>query len=234
MSTTADNIRRILRQTLDDRRLSRGEKRVVDSILDELSPSDQQLGLFRSIAFDLAREEMATGNPADVLDWLDDVTRVIANQTETTVTTSVAETHFSPGDDCPQRIRSLLARAKRRVEICVFTITDNRISDAVADAHARGVNVRIITDDDKATDRGSDIDRLEGLGVAVRCDNSSYHMHHKFALFDADLLLTGSYNWTRGAAEYNEENFLITGDPRFIRPFATLFEELWKKFATSA
>ena len=26
------------------------------------------------------------------------------------------------------------------------------------------------------------------------------HMHHKFAIFDGERLINGSYNWTRGAA----------------------------------
>jgi cardiolipin hydrolase len=56
-------------------------------------------------------------------------------------------------------------------------------------------------------------------------------MHHKFALFDGSLLLTGSYNWTRSAASSNEENFIITGDLRFIKPFSELFEQLWQQFA---
>ncbi len=42
----------------------------------------------------------------------------------------------------------------------------------------------------------------------------SGHMHHKFALFDGGRLLTGSYNWTRGAAETNYENVIDTTDPK--------------------
>ena len=53
-------------------------------------------------------------------------------------------------------------------------------------------------------------------------------MHHKFALADCAVLLTGSYNWTRSAASSNEENFLITGDRRFVDAFARQFEKLWK------
>ena len=56
-------------------------------------------------------------------------------------------------------------------------------------------------------------------------------MHHKFALFDHQLLLNGSYNWTRSAAERNRENFLVTGDPRFVEGYARLFDELWEEFS---
>ncbi len=56
-------------------------------------------------------------------------------------------------------------------------------------------------------------------------------MHHKFALFDERLLATGSYNWTRSAADKNQENLLVTGDPRLVTPYAELFERLWVEFA---
>ena len=81
---------------------------------------------------------------------------------------------------------------------------------------------------DKAGDRGSDIDRLAARGMAVRVDRSPDHMHHKFAVFDDALVLTGSYNWTRSAANRNQENFLISDDARLVSSFTRGFEELWK------
>ena len=57
--------------------------------------------------------------------------------------------------------------------------------------------------------------------MAVRVDRSPYHMHHKFAILDAATLLTGSYNWTRGAARDNEENLIVTDEPRIVNPFAS-------------
>jgi phosphatidylserine/phosphatidylglycerophosphate/cardiolipin synthase-like enzyme len=125
----------------------------------------------------------------------------------------------------------LLSGARRSVEICVFAITDDRLSSAILDAHRRGVKIRVITDDEKATDLGADAKRLAEAGIALRMDRSIYHMHHKFALFDDSLLLTGSYNWTRSAADSNQENFIVSGDSRLIKPFSQLFEKLWREFA---
>jgi mitochondrial cardiolipin hydrolase len=102
----------------------------------------------------------------------------------------------------------------------------------MARAHRRGVNLRVITDNDKLFDEGSDIERLSSAGIPVRVDNTEYHMHHKFAIFDGTLLLNGSYNWTRSAALYNEENYILTGDQRLIRFFAELFNTLWEKFGS--
>jgi len=56
-------------------------------------------------------------------------------------------------------------------------------------------------------------------------------MHHKYAVFDEKTTLTGSYNWTRSAAEYNEENIVITADSRITRQFLNEFEKLWKSLS---
>jgi len=222
-------IRDMLAETLDDRRFSRGERSAVSRILSHLDPDPRQMANYRSMAFKLARGVIDQTNSTDVLEWLEEVVKLL-QQPVSDAPTDSAEALFSPGDDCPRRIRGLLAAARRSVDICVFTITDDRLSSAILDAHRRKVKVRIITDDDKSTDRGSDAGRLIDAGIDLRMDRSRYHMHHKFALFDDSLLLTGSYNWTRSAAESNEENFVISGDKRLIRPFAELFERLWQQF----
>ena len=117
------------------------------------------------------------------------------------------------------------------MDVCVFTLTDDRIARALEEAVERGVKVRVITDDDKAHDRGSDAIRLARSGIDVRMDRTDAHMHHKFALFDNRYLLTGSYNWTRSAARENEENFIVTDDARLVDSFTSQFEKLWEKFA---
>jgi phosphatidylserine/phosphatidylglycerophosphate/cardiolipin synthase-like enzyme len=91
----------------------------------------------------------------------------------------------------------------------------------------QGIQIRIITDDEKVDDHGSDIKRLAAAGIEVRIDNSVNHMHHKFALFDNRRVLTGSYNWTRSAADDNQENILLTDDKRAVAAYRDEFEKLW-------
>ena len=223
----------MLQQTLDDFRLTRGEKQALSRILEHVHPSEEMLTLYRSIAFDLANEAIA-GNAhqaREIVGWLEEVAKVLQAQAGQSERTHSAESHFSPGDNCVSRIQSLLRSAKQSADICVFTITDDRISDTIHDAHKNGLEVRIISDNDKAFDPGSDVSRLKRAGVPVRVDCSPYHMHHKFAIIDRSRLLTGSYNWTRTAAAENEENFIITDDPRLVHQFAEMFDRLWTKFA---
>lgn len=171
------------------------------------------------MAFGLAREAIDATNGTMIVEWLEEVAKVLqpsaAEDKE-----DIAEAWFSPQGDCPQRIRTLLAQVKQTVEICVFTITDDRLTSAVLEAHGRGVRIRIITDNDKAADLGSDADRFLQAGIDLRVDRTEYHMHHKFAVFDSEVLLNGSYNWTRGAAANNEENFIVTNNRRLVAIFS--------------
>ena len=226
-----DELNRILVKTLEDFRVSRGEKRVLKAVLQELDADEHRRALIRSQAFDIAREQLLSPEGKGVLDWLEDVVKILQINPAAKAESGGEEARafFSPGDDCPRQIVNLLRRVRRSADICVFTITDDRISDAIADAHQRRIAVRIITDNDKSADLGSDVERLRRGGVPVRVDQTDYHMHHKFALFDRRTLLTGSYNWTRSAAQLNEENFVVTEDTGLARRFAQVFDDLWQK-----
>ncbi|MEZ6009113.1 MAG: phospholipase D-like domain-containing protein [Planctomycetota bacterium] len=111
----------------------------------------------------------------------------------------------------------------------MFTITDDRLTREIEAAVRRGVRVRIVSDDDKSEGLGSDVDRLRAAGAQVVLDASEAHMHHKFAVFDGQQLVTGSFNWTRSASEVNAENLVVTDDPRLVGAFANEFERLWQR-----
>ncbi len=221
-----------LARSLDDRRFSRGERQALGEFVANLGSSIDREALRRR-AFEIARSALGQPDDLPVLDWLEEIIRTIREVGKTSDRPVVAEAYFSPGDDCPRAIGRLLANASRTADICVFTITDDRLADAILDSHRRGVAVRIITDDAKAEDLGSDVRRFEEAGIPTRVDRSPFHMHHKFAIVDGTTLLTGSYNWTRGAARDNEENLIVTTDPRFLTPFEETFERLWKKLDPS-
>lgn len=220
---------RILEHTLSDYRVSRGEKRILRSVVDEIDPDDQQLAYMRHQAFEIARREVAGPEAHAVLGWLEDVVKVLQPRPDDTTQTPKA--YFSPGTGCVNAIIGLLRQARNTADVCVFTITDNRIADALVDASQRRVDVRIITDNDKAEDPGSDIARLRNLGLPVRVDRTDNHMHHKYAIFDKSTLVTGSYNWTRSAADRNEENLVVQYDRSLVRRFCDEFDKLWDAFA---
>lgn len=137
--------------------------------------------------------------------------------------------YFSPGTDCLNAIVDTLRKAERSAKICVFTISDNRIVDAIKDMQLNGVNIKIISDNDKRYDKGNDIDYIANrLGIDVKLDTTSAHMHHKFAVIDDEITITGSYNWTRSAETKNYENILVTDDKKVAETYTREFDKLWE------
>ncbi|PSR55112.1 endonuclease [Adhaeribacter arboris] len=140
----------------------------------------------------------------------------------------VQQVYFSPGTDCLNAILEQIETARTSLKICVFTISDDRITQAILQAHRSHVAVKIITDNEKLFDMGSDIKQLAQAGIPIRVDNTANHMHHKFAIVDNGLVLTGSYNWTRSAAKYNHENLVITSAKSIVTDFGYEFDRLWE------
>ena len=66
-----DRLTEILRKTLDDGRVSRGEKKALRAVVEDLSAED--LDAVRRIAFDLAREAADDSRAAGLVDWFEDV-----------------------------------------------------------------------------------------------------------------------------------------------------------------
>ncbi len=223
------DVLKLLKQTISDHRVSRGERRALQELASELDLNQHQLSLLKSKVFEIARAELISPTEKEINQWVESVLKAIKpKETESKIQ---SEALFSPGEACAFKIISLIQRAQRWIDVCVFTITDDRISDALCDAKRRKVAVRIISDDEKTHDYGSDVKRLSDFGISVRTDRSESHMHHKYALFDHAWLLTGSYNWTRSAANENEENIVITNTPNLVNEFQNHFDGLWKRYS---
>ncbi len=217
----------LLEQAFQDRRLDDDEKHALFAYLENATVDERRFA--RNRAFDFVHHviEEKGENVRMSLRWLEKVVKTIDRAGPNN---RVAEAHFSPGKGCCRAILEQCFRAKYTIDVCVFTISDNRLSEGLIAAHQRDVQVRILTDNQKSEDRGSDIDLLQAEGITVKMDASKHHMHHKFAIFDQSILINGSFNWTRSATEKNQENILVTGDERLVGEFQDKFDELWRKF----
>lgn len=218
--------------TLDDFKLCQSESLQLRELLPKLAQDD--IAFVRNKAFVLAREPARAGgdNAVAALLWLEKISKAIDNFRQTQSVT-ITEAHFSPGEDCRRQLLDLVVAARETLDISVFTISDDRLSDAIVAAHKRGIQVRLITDNDKAHDQGSDIFKLIDRGINVRMDNTENHMHHKFALVDKCILVNGSFNWTRSATDYNQENILVTNEPKLVAAYLGEFDSLWNEFSPS-
>lgn len=205
---------------------SRSEKNAVKKIISDYNLNDQETNIIKDKLFKIAKSSI---NKSDhkIIDWLETAIKTLKKDNEK----EINEAYFSPGNDCLQALLFYLNNAKEMIQVCVFTISDDRIAEKLIELHKKNIPIQINTDDEKIYDKGSDIKRMKKFGIQVKTDSSKErHMHNKFALIDRKILITGSFNWTRQASMLNYENILVTSTPDLVRKYKFEFDELWNRF----
>ncbi|GAB6077083.1 phospholipase D family nuclease [Desulfurobacterium crinifex] len=154
------------------------------------------------------------------------------SQVESTSPSEVSiSPYFSPRGGCTSTVISEINRAKNHIDVAVFSFTSKSIARALIKAHNRGVRVRVIIDQGTARSKNCVGPVLEAAGIPVRYKkgNGGGLMHHKYAVIDGKILITGSFNWTVSAEKRNDENLVvIKGASEVIDAYERNFKKLWE------
>ncbi len=143
-----------------------------------------------------------------------------------------SEAYFSPDGGIRNQLIRRINRSQSSIDIAVYSFTSGEIAQALADAHKRGVRIRVIRDLSQTANKHDEDVFLERHEIQVKVlSGRPPHgvMHHKFAIFDGKVVETGSFNWTVNAESYSHENALFFDGPQLIQAFEKEFERLWKE-----
>lgn len=143
-----------------------------------------------------------------------------------------ASVYFSPKRGAAKVLEGFIERTERTLDCAIYSLSHDRLADALIAAHLRGVKVRVLLDKTQAGGKHSDDERLAAAGIEVRVDTKHKIMHHKVAVADRKrrgkhAVVTGSFNWTANADEKNAENMIILRSKRMVDEHAAEFERLW-------
>lgn len=133
--------------------------------------------------------------------------------------------YFAPSPEPEKAIIQALQNAQQSVRVAIYQLTDPEIADALIEIAARGIELQILLDDEQS--KGSKSCLLVSAGIPVREYTDTGIMHHKFAVIDSAVVITGSYNWTTSAQTRNEENLLVIQSPELAEAFESEFQKLW-------
>lgn len=144
------------------------------------------------------------------------------------------EVHFAPQDDPKGALRGVLRGARKQALFMTFSFTDADLASDLADLRARGVEVAGIFDEQQASGLASVDEALVRAGVPVWLDGNRNtrgyaggKLHHKVLVVDPfgpdATVVTGSFNWSRAAAERNDENLVVLRGADFVAPFLEEF-----------
>ncbi len=140
-----------------------------------------------------------------------------------------ADVYFSPEGQVGKRIVSAINETKETLDIAIFDFTASEIQAALEQAKKKGVKIRIIADSRQAKGSHSVVEAMkqEGFDIKITHGKQRGIMHNKFAVFDGRIVVTGSYNWTSNAENYNYENAIFLTDPKVIKTYQNEFSEIW-------
>ncbi len=155
-------------------------------------------------------------------------TAVAVSTTTVKIGSEIISVCFSRVEICQDDIVTAIDRARTRVYIMVFIFTADAIADALIRARDRGVEVKVIVDDEQAWIRGSEFQRLKDAGINIRTDNREGLMHHKVVIIDGEIVITGSYNFSYSAEDRNDENVLIIRDKALATLYEGEFNRIWE------
>ena len=128
-------------------------------------------------------------------------------------------------------VLDVINAAKKRLLISVFRCTDVQVLDAIADALARKVDVRLLM-----TPRARGWEkRLKELGAYLESMGAKVHpyadpvvkYHAKYLLADDGPALIGSLNLTAKCFAATSDFILVTYDPAVLSDLEQLFEVDW-------
>jgi phosphatidylserine/phosphatidylglycerophosphate/cardiolipin synthase-like enzyme len=140
--------------------------------------------------------------------------------------------HFAPTGErrlLEAEIARELRAAVRTIDVALFHFTSDRLARSLAARRRAGVAVRLLLDRRQADENF--VERLRADGIDVRLVTpraEEARFHHKYAVLDAKIVVTGSYNWTIQGDIANHENVVLLRHEAAARAFQEDFEKTWQ------
>jgi phosphatidylserine/phosphatidylglycerophosphate/cardiolipin synthase-like enzyme len=137
---------------------------------------------------------------------------------------------FSPGGGGIPLILAELEQARSQVDVAMFYFSSEALVKALCSLSAeRGIPVRVLTSIDMDTTANRPVlERLQQHGVAVYVVSpfGSGRLHHKCAVVDGRVVLTGAANWSEAAEQSNHEDVLALYSPELAVRYLARFDEI--------
>lgn len=142
------------------------------------------------------------------------------------------EQHFAPAEDLERLDVALIEQASETIDIAAYVLADLAVIEALDDAAARGVKVRVFRDsgDGDRGRAGEAIAALERDGAEIRYKEPGRPlMHLKAACIDGKTLRFGAANFSHsGLTAQNNDMDVIRG-PGVCAAFEASFERMWTR-----
>ena len=138
---------------------------------------------------------------------------------------------FAAESDEIGALKAEIQRAARSIRIMTFVFSLEELAESILlqASHPEFV-VQGVFEKRNSTANWSQLPALHCAGAEMRQDGSRYVLHHKVIIIDEQTVITGSFNFSKSAAQRNDENIVIIRDATI----AGLYLDEWKRIWGSA
>jgi len=137
-----------------------------------------------------------------------------------------ADFHGSPVEVA---LVAALDGAQQTVDVAIYELESQPVTEALIRAAERGVRVRVVTDGEYGLESpDATFDQLELAGIPIVSDGARRgYMHNKFVVIDGLYVWTGSTNLKPNAFYRNNNNAMLIRSSRLAQNYTAEFEELF-------
>lgn len=133
------------------------------------------------------------------------------------------DVYFSPKGGCTEAIIKNINKAKKTIQVQAYSFTSASIANALIEAKNNGKEILVILDDSNLTDKYSLMSKLYDFKVPVIVDSKHKISHNKIIIIDEEIIITGSFNFSKSAEESNAENLLIINNKGLAKKYIDNF-----------
>lgn len=136
--------------------------------------------------------------------------------------------YFSPNGDCEKNTIELINKTTKQLDIAMYSLNNDNIILSLKQAQSRGVVIRILLDRGQAYNNTDETIDLIDSKLNIKIHSVNKIQHNKFAVSDQKQVITGSFNWTNAAQDFNEENCVFLDEQKIVDTYQKQFDNhLW-------
>ncbi|MEZ4180013.1 MAG: phospholipase D-like domain-containing protein [Candidatus Doudnabacteria bacterium] len=127
---------------------------------------------------------------------------------------------------------SAIEHAEQYIYFAIYTFTRTDIKDALLAAKYRGLEVKGIVDQEqtaKIPEQNKIVSELRSVGIPIYHQNHTAIMHLKTLVTDQSYV-SGSYNWTTSATDFNDEVIQVGRDPDIKKQYERILKSMFQKY----
>lgn len=137
--------------------------------------------------------------------------------------TAQSKIYFLPQDakESREKIVDLIDNSHLTIDLAMYNLSYEKLINSLESAAKRGVVVRIYLDASKANKNNAINKKFKKSGISYKILDKKNHL--KVALFDKEIAIFGSANWTKKSFEDNYELIFMTSDTADIEKIKSIF-----------